>query len=206
LVPGIQLVGIDELDSSLDENFEKRQAAVPQLESLIENEAESFMSWYHSRQISPVIADLRRKMEQVAGAELEMALRGMEPAAAGDHCAPFRIGVDGDDLHFVPIGLQLVGYNPAQRGTHMLTHLSTNDIDRHGAAGVDAIPDGWLEEFAGAVSRLGGEARSSVSQHDPGAHHRNQEAAARRLVARSKSVSRQANHESLPLAFWRPRA
>lgn len=78
LLPGIQLVGIDELDSSLDENAEKRRAAVPQLETLIESEARMFMSWYHSRQISPVIADLRRKLEQVAGSELEMALRGME--------------------------------------------------------------------------------------------------------------------------------
>jgi glutamyl-tRNA reductase len=51
---------------------------MPQLESLIEEEAELFMSWYHAREISPVIADLRRKMEQVAGAELEVALRGME--------------------------------------------------------------------------------------------------------------------------------
>jgi glutamyl-tRNA reductase len=78
LLPGIQLVGIDELDSSLDENLEKRRAAMPQLESLIEGEAEMFMSWYHGREISPVIADLRRKMEQVAGEELEIALRGME--------------------------------------------------------------------------------------------------------------------------------
>jgi glutamyl-tRNA reductase len=78
LLPGVQLVGIDELDASLDENLEKRKAAMPQLESLIEEEAELFMSWYHAREISPVIADLRRKMEQVAGAELEVALRGME--------------------------------------------------------------------------------------------------------------------------------
>ncbi len=78
LLPAIQLVGIDELDSSLDENVEKRKAAVPQLENLIESEARMFMSWYHSRQISPVIADLRRKMEHVADLELEIALRGME--------------------------------------------------------------------------------------------------------------------------------
>ena len=77
-LPGIQLVGIDELDSSLDENVEKRKAAVPQLEALIDRETRMFMCWYHSHQVSPVIADLRRKMEQVAGSELEIALRGME--------------------------------------------------------------------------------------------------------------------------------
>jgi glutamyl-tRNA reductase len=77
-LPGIELVGIDELDSSQDENAEKRRAAVPQVEGLIENEAEIFMSWYHSRHVSPVIADLRRKLEQVAGLELEMTLKGMQ--------------------------------------------------------------------------------------------------------------------------------
>lgn len=68
-LPGIQLVGIDELDSSLDENVEKRKEAMPQLEALIESEVRMFMSWYHSRQISPVIADLRRKMERVVVAQ-----------------------------------------------------------------------------------------------------------------------------------------
>lgn len=83
-LPGIELVGIDELDSSLDENLEKRRAAVPQVEGLIENEVEMIISWCHSRHVSPVIADLRRKMELVAGSELETALKGMEHLAP-DH-------------------------------------------------------------------------------------------------------------------------
>jgi glutamyl-tRNA reductase len=78
LLPGIQLVGIDALESSLDENIEKRKAAVPQLESVSESGTQAFLCWYHSRQISPVIAALRRKIEELAGSELEMALRGSE--------------------------------------------------------------------------------------------------------------------------------
>ena len=77
-LPHVQLVGVDELDSSLDEKVERRKAAVPELERLIENNVERLVSWYRSRHISPVIADLRRKMEQVADSELEMALRGLE--------------------------------------------------------------------------------------------------------------------------------
>lgn len=44
LLPGITLVGLDELDSGLDENVEKRKVAVPRLECTIENEAETFVS------------------------------------------------------------------------------------------------------------------------------------------------------------------
>ena len=67
------------------------------------------------------------------------------PTAAGNHLAPFRIGVDGDDFNFVPIGLQLVGHDAGERGTDMLAHLGANDVDRHRAAGIDAIPDGRFE-------------------------------------------------------------
>jgi glutamyl-tRNA reductase len=78
LVPGIQLVGIDELDSTLDENLERHKEAVPQVEALIENELAAFLSWHYSRNVVPVIADLRRRVEEVAGSELEMALKSME--------------------------------------------------------------------------------------------------------------------------------
>jgi glutamyl-tRNA reductase len=76
-LPGIQLVGIDELDSTLDENKERRRETVPQVEMLIEGEMAAFLSWHQSRYIVPVIADLRRRVEQVAGAELEMAMKSM---------------------------------------------------------------------------------------------------------------------------------
>jgi glutamyl-tRNA reductase len=124
LLPGIQLVGIDELDSSLDENLEKRKAAIPQVERLIESEAESFMSWYHSRQISPVIADLRRKMEQVAGAELEMALRDMQNLDPNHRETIQRLvyRVTNKLLHEPTVRLKSAGAS-AQNYGHAVRHL-----------------------------------------------------------------------------------
>jgi CO dehydrogenase flavoprotein C-terminal domain len=39
------------------------------------------------------------------------------PTGAGYHHAPFGIGVDVDDAHLVPVGLQLVGDDAGERGT-----------------------------------------------------------------------------------------
>ena len=64
------------------------------------------------------------------------------PAAAGDHQAPFRIGVDMDDAHLVPIGLQFVGQDARQRRPDMLAHFRPDDVDRHHAIGSDAEPHG----------------------------------------------------------------
>jgi glutamyl-tRNA reductase len=75
---GIQLVGIDELDCTLDENLANRREAAAQVEALIDSELAAFLSWQHSRHVLPVITDLRRRVEQVAGFELEIAIKSME--------------------------------------------------------------------------------------------------------------------------------
>jgi glutamyl-tRNA reductase len=71
---GVQLLGIDDLDSTVVENLEKRRAAIPDVERLIDRELDRFMSWWTSRRVAPLITDLRRKLEYVANQELELAL------------------------------------------------------------------------------------------------------------------------------------
>jgi glutamyl-tRNA reductase len=82
-LPDLQLVGIDELDATLDENLQRRRETAPQVEALIESEMATFLSWHDGRHVAPVIADLRRRVEQVADSELEMAMRSMNLTA--DH-------------------------------------------------------------------------------------------------------------------------
>jgi glutamyl-tRNA reductase len=76
-LPGVEYAGIDELDSTLDENLDKRRAAIPEAERIVEEEVAAFMAWCHNRSIVPLITDLRRKVEQVAASELELALNGL---------------------------------------------------------------------------------------------------------------------------------
>lgn len=70
---GVRLVGIDQLDSQVDENLGRRRAAVPNVEQLIDQELARFMNWCASRQIAPLITGLRRKLELVADRELQLA-------------------------------------------------------------------------------------------------------------------------------------
>jgi glutamyl-tRNA reductase len=116
LLPGVQLVGIDELGTVLYENIEKRKAAAPQLETIIANGTQAFLSWYRSRQISPVIAGLRRKIEEVAGSELDLAMRGM------DHLGPDH---------------QRIIQRLVHRVTNRLLHEPTVRLKAAGAAGQD---------------------------------------------------------------------
>src|SRR6266851_9058059 len=67
------------------------------------------------------------------------------PTAAGYHLAPFRIGVDFDDLHLAPIGLQLVGHDAGECGADMLSQLGADNVYSHRTAAIDAIPDGRFE-------------------------------------------------------------
>ncbi len=121
------------------------------------------------------------------------------PAAAGDHQAPFRVGIDVDDPHLVPVGLELVGDDAGERGADMLAHLGADDVDGHDAAAIDAVPDCRLEEFGrgglglasgGGWQLHGGEAGPAESQHRAGPHHRDQEAAARRQGGAVAAIAR----------------
>ena len=74
---GIQLLGVDDLDPTAVENLDKRRAAVPEVEKLIDAELQQFMSWWASRRVAPLITDLRRKLEHLANKELALALKGV---------------------------------------------------------------------------------------------------------------------------------
>src|SRR6201987_2841173 len=70
------------------------------------------------------------------------------PAAAGDHLAPLRIGIDVNDCHLVPVGLQLVGDNAGERSTDMMAHFCPDDVDGYSAVAVKRISDSRLEPIA----------------------------------------------------------
>src|SRR5574341_1247897 len=74
-LPGVQVLDIDDLQAHLDENLAMREAAVPRVEEIIRQEAASYSDWIRSRDVAPVIADLRRKAQDLAQQEVEDALR-----------------------------------------------------------------------------------------------------------------------------------
>jgi glutamyl-tRNA reductase len=76
-LPGVQRLDIDDLQARLDENLALREAAIPHVEQIIRQEAASYLEWLRSRDVAPVIADLRRKAQELAQQEVEDALRRM---------------------------------------------------------------------------------------------------------------------------------
>jgi glutamyl-tRNA reductase len=73
-VPTITRFDIDDLQHVLDENTARREAAVPSVEAIIAEESAAFANWISSRQVVPVISDLRSWASEVAQAEVERAL------------------------------------------------------------------------------------------------------------------------------------
>jgi glutamyl-tRNA reductase len=51
----------------------ERRAAVPEVEAIIDEEVDAFFGWLDSRHVVPVIVELRRKVHQLARAEVARA-------------------------------------------------------------------------------------------------------------------------------------
>lgn len=77
-LPGVYLYNIDDLQATLDKNLALRQAAIPQVEAILQERIESFLRWLHSRQVIPVLTSFRSKVSALADAEVKLALNRME--------------------------------------------------------------------------------------------------------------------------------
>jgi len=80
-LPLVQRQDIDDLQASLDENLAQRQAAIPAVEGIIQEEVAHFQGWQRGRQVVPVVVALRQQIQALAQAELEQALAQMPDLA-----------------------------------------------------------------------------------------------------------------------------
>ena len=74
-LPGVRLFDIDHLEASLDANLAMRQAAVPQVEAIVQEDLAGALDWLQSREVVPVIESLRRRSAELAEAEIEETLQ-----------------------------------------------------------------------------------------------------------------------------------
>lgn len=84
-LPGVIRYDIDDLQLTLDENLAQRQAAIPAVEAIVREEVDAFVEWARSRQVAPVITDLRRRAAEIASAEVDVALRRLDGLNAHEH-------------------------------------------------------------------------------------------------------------------------
>jgi glutamyl-tRNA reductase len=79
-LPGVQYYDIDDLQSVVDTNIAQRRAAAPQVEAIIQQETMRFAEWFASRQVTPVIKDLREWGQNIAEEELLQTLNRLSDA------------------------------------------------------------------------------------------------------------------------------
>jgi glutamyl-tRNA reductase len=77
-LPGVALHDIDDLQHTVDDNLALRQAAIGDVELLIEKEIIEFHAWLKGRDVVPVITDLRKMAQDIAQHELDHALRRLD--------------------------------------------------------------------------------------------------------------------------------
>ncbi len=70
-IDGVSLYDIDGLRAVVDGNLDRRSAAVPQVEDLINKEVEAFGRWHKSLEVVPTIRDMISDVEGVRRREIE---------------------------------------------------------------------------------------------------------------------------------------
>src|SRR5262249_10242098 len=113
-----------------------------------------------------------------ASAAVNWEIKPHRIAAAGDHHAPLRIGIDREDAHIAPFDLELVSEDTGDGRAYVLAHFRAGDVHGHDAVAVDAVPNGGFE---GARTRLlRGALFKCETERDGGAGHADQKCAARK--------------------------
>lgn len=74
-VPGVRLFDVDDLRAGLDDTVAARLAEVPKVEALIEEEVGGFGRRYRELDVEPLVAEIRRRAEEIREEELRRTLR-----------------------------------------------------------------------------------------------------------------------------------
>lgn len=76
-IAGLRRHDVDDLQQIVESHRIQRQREASRVEELLDQELAEYLDWVHSREVTPLIADLRRRATEVVDTELELALRRM---------------------------------------------------------------------------------------------------------------------------------
>lgn len=76
-ISGVHLHDIDDLEAVTNESLTSRLGEVHKVEAIVEEEAGSFMAWWETLDVVPVVVALRERAEEIRRAELERTLKRM---------------------------------------------------------------------------------------------------------------------------------
>ena len=75
VVAGLRRHDVDDLQQIVESHRIQRQREAARVEELLAQELAEYLDWVHSREVTPLIADLRRRATEVVETELQVALR-----------------------------------------------------------------------------------------------------------------------------------
>ncbi len=78
-ISGVYLYDIDDLQSVLDQNINKREESAAEAERIVEEHASRFINWINGLKVVPTIIKLKDKMEDMKTRELERAYGKLGP-------------------------------------------------------------------------------------------------------------------------------
>ena len=81
------LYDIDDLSQVIEGNIERRHSEIAAAQAIVEAEVDRFEEWYRSRDVAPLIRNLRGWAESVREAETARALRGLKHLSDADRAA-----------------------------------------------------------------------------------------------------------------------
>lgn len=74
-IANVQVYDMDSLHHRLEHSLAEREAEVPKVEAILREEQTSFMAYFHSLDMLPLIAEVRQQAEAIRQAELHKTLR-----------------------------------------------------------------------------------------------------------------------------------
>ena len=79
-IPGVLVYNIDHIRNRTDEALNRRLAAIPQVESIIDQSIDEFGDWSKEMAVSPTINKLKNALEQIRKDEIARHLKHLTPA------------------------------------------------------------------------------------------------------------------------------
>lgn len=83
-IPAIFCKDINDLNSVVESNVERRRAEIPRADMIIADELAKFSAWCNLLPVTPVIAGLKKRAEEIARAEIERNRHRFDEETFGD--------------------------------------------------------------------------------------------------------------------------
>ena len=81
---GVRIYTLDDLESIAEANRRERESEVEHVEAIIEEEVQSFHSWWKGRAVTPTIAAMRHHAEHLRAEEVSKAVERMDSLSKAD--------------------------------------------------------------------------------------------------------------------------